>query len=218
MQLAGGFDPLPRDCSWLRPVLKEWPLLVNRYCRDVPSDCPFWHCERANLSLVAAAAWRSKEVVALEEFAQPKRFESNRRLGRADLWLRHPQAEWFVEAKWVAWNPRTTTVHHLKEELQSAVRDAEKVTPDTSTSARVGLLLWALQVNAPTKADVDLMLKRAVALARRSKPTFLAWCFPPSRRTLWKPECSRGNYWPGMIMLGQVQQARRTLAAKRRAG
>ncbi len=39
-------------------LLEEWSLLIERYCRISEGDAPYWYTERANIGLIAGAAWR----------------------------------------------------------------------------------------------------------------------------------------------------------------
>jgi len=81
-------------------LLEEWCLIHERYCRLVKCDSIYWNIERSNLAALAGAAWRSGWA-ALEEFSQYKRVKATRFDGRADLYLKSPDTEDYVESKMV---------------------------------------------------------------------------------------------------------------------
>ena len=78
-------------------LLEEWILLLKRYCRFMGDDAPYFYSERANIGVLAAAAWRAGWV-ALEEFGIRKHTKQK---GRADLWFWpiDQDKEEYIEAK-----------------------------------------------------------------------------------------------------------------------
>jgi hypothetical protein len=90
----------------LRPVLKAWVEAVLRYCRIQGfEDAPWYFNERANISLLAGAAWTLKNWAALEEFSTKKRGrqeDQKDRNGRCDLYLCSRNHHFAFEAK-LAW-------------------------------------------------------------------------------------------------------------------
>ena len=90
-------------------TLEEWHLAIERYCRITEgADNPYWYNERANIGILAGAAWRSGKI-ALEEFQMQKIvFTENGTLeespkkeksGRCDLWISDGNKSEFIEAK-----------------------------------------------------------------------------------------------------------------------
>ena len=74
--------------SSLQPVLEEALRLFTAYRRREAKDSAHWYNERATLSVLAAAAWKSGGI-ALEEYSLRKH---DGRAGRADLWVKMPNA------------------------------------------------------------------------------------------------------------------------------
>lgn len=92
----------------LRPLLEGWIKAVDDYCRAVRfCDNPWWFNERANLSVLAGAAWRLPGWLALEEFATIKRgvvpgktLETGKvSRGRCDLHVSNGLTQYGFEAK-----------------------------------------------------------------------------------------------------------------------
>ena len=106
----------------LTPLLNQWIKLIKEYCRAHEcEDNPWWYNERANISLLAGAAWRlKKEWLALEEYpADKRRTRSGKpkkmapvvpkkgiegenkpnRKGRVDLYVANGDEGYAIEAK-----------------------------------------------------------------------------------------------------------------------
>jgi len=103
---ARGVRTSRRLAHW-NELLEEWCLIHERYCRLVEGEAIYWNIERANLAALAAAAWRAGWA-ALEEFTQDKMKGRSKFSGRADLFLRSPDSQDYVESK-VAWPGRGGT-------------------------------------------------------------------------------------------------------------
>lgn len=54
---------------------------------DTAGDLGWFYNERANISFLAAAAWRERDWVAIEEYAVEKTHGREKRKGRADLYI-----------------------------------------------------------------------------------------------------------------------------------
>lgn len=105
----------------LRPLLVQWTQLIQEYCEaNHRTDNPWWYGERANLSVLAGAAWRlQKGWHALEEYPAEKRRTNGGKVivepvvpedgvektkkksprGRCDLYVSHRSTGFAIEAK-----------------------------------------------------------------------------------------------------------------------
>lgn len=100
----------------LRPVLHEWIEAIKAYCLvHDHQDNPWWHNERASISVLAGAAWKGDKRlglwVALEEFGASKRAvlkpeaeggvenDQQERIGRCDLYISNSVTSFAFEAK-----------------------------------------------------------------------------------------------------------------------
>lgn len=129
-----------RELRGINRLLKEWTNVVRSYCEfDQFDDNPWWYNERANLSLLAAAAWRLNGWQALEEFSTTKRgvvphakIDSRKNVnGRCDLYVSHASTSFAVEAKqaWQSLSGRART-DNITPTMGLARLDAGNLTSD----------------------------------------------------------------------------------------
>lgn len=141
-RIAGAFRKNPRcgavtsaPLGHWQALLEEWCKVHARYCELVADDAIYWHIERSNLAALAAAAWRI-DWAALEEFSHEKVRPNGRFSGRADLLIRSPMAEEYIEAK-LAWCRHATDerVAMAVSALEQACVDAAAVQLPAATAA-----------------------------------------------------------------------------------
>ncbi len=136
----------------LRPLLVQWTQLIQEYCEENHrTDNPWWYGERANLSLLAGAAWRLQNGWhALEEFPTTKRrtaggtkavepvvpeggIEKKKKSprGRCDLYVSHRSTGFAIEAK-QAWQNLSSATRRdrFSEAMTRARRDAGNLHSD----------------------------------------------------------------------------------------
>ena len=83
----------------LEPVLKRWTKSVQEYNRTVKDIC-WMYKERANVSILAGAAWQEKGWTAMEEYGTVKKKENgDRSNGRCDLYISNEELDFAIEAK-----------------------------------------------------------------------------------------------------------------------
>lgn len=130
----------------LRPLLKVWLELIREYCSaNRWTDNPWWYNERANIGLLAGAAWRAGNGWhSLEEFPTTKRFSASgtrKKInptvpkkgvekecparGRCDLYVSHSSNAFAIEAKqaWVNLAPQAKA-DRVAAALKRAMDDA----------------------------------------------------------------------------------------------
>ena len=113
-------------------LLEEWILSIERFSRITNGDVPYWYNERANIGVLAAAAWRCGRI-ALEEFQYEKidvssngetdETAQNHWNGRCDLWISNDRSAEIVEAKFKWLNMRSEKMTEFAAScLDAAVR------------------------------------------------------------------------------------------------
>lgn len=111
------------------PLLEEWLLCIERYCRVAAGeDAPFIYTERANIGVLAGAAWRCGRM-ALEEFQYEKGYRNKKKWnGRADLYLASDSTEEMIEAKfgWLSLSTTRRVQDRIKATLNLAINDAKE--------------------------------------------------------------------------------------------
>ena len=182
------------------PLLEEWMLCIERYCRVAAwEDAPFVYNERANIGILAGAAWKSGRT-ALEEFQYRKGHVNKKKWnGRADLYLTCDEHEDMIEAKfgWLSLNSAESTSARIDELLSGAIADARKTQgPDKDLLCHGVAFMPVWQKNGQ-KDDVDERIQQVVTGLLNSSAHAVAWCFPREYR---KVVNEKGNITPGVVM------------------
>ena len=191
----------------LRGLIREWVDLNTKIAKEwLPdNDVPWWDGERANISVLAGAAWRHSKVnSAVEEYCDHKRKRSRKtgklkhRNGRVDLYLKLNSQEFIAEAK-VCWSRATSRkanpVPEIRKYLRRACSDIKASKPNGQR--RLGLVFVVPLVKRKKLAKVDKRLERWVAKVRSIKCDASAWVFPSFAREIG----TRSTLYPGVAML-----------------
>lgn len=133
------------DLEPLRPVLQAWIDSVQQYNKLFKgNDLPYWYNERANVSVLAGAAWKAG-FVALEEYQtqktslpakEPMAVESETPEqpieGRNDLYIGDQMHEWVIEAKVAYPDLCNAAVRdpHLHQQMKAAIQCARQLNED----------------------------------------------------------------------------------------
>jgi hypothetical protein len=206
---ATGLKTAPRF-SMLRPALKEWAAIVNRYALR-HKEPPYFYSsyERVNCGLLAAAMWRTN-IVALHEIAvDRKRMKGD---GRADLKFWLGDKEYYIEAKmcWPTLAARSNADsigQDISHRLDQAVHDSRKyiLGPADRWIAtlfvvpHVPTVLWR-RPDLPSK-----VLREFVSGVKSEalKADFAAWALPHGSKR-WAG-CSYGDYhYPAVAVVGKL--------------
>ena len=181
-------------------LIEEWLLCIERYCRVAAGeDAPFIYTERANIGVLAGAAWRCGRM-ALEEFQYQKGYRNKEKWnGRADLYLASEHSEEMIEAKfgWLSLSTTDRVQSRVNAVLNLATTDAKNTKGShagTSCIAVAFLPAW-LPTKHPNKLEPKI--QSAIECLPGANSHAVAWCFPKEYRRV---ESSLGNYTPGVIM------------------
>jgi hypothetical protein len=186
-------------------LFEEWTLLVERYCRLVPGEAPYWHTERANVGLLAGAAWRCGWL-ALEEFHSTKGDKSETWRGRLDLALHTPTHGYAIEAKqgW-PYLGDASAESTVRATLHEAGAAARLVIPTrsvgTKSHAAVAVAFCAPYVNAARQVDVAPLAHQLLTALSTASFGAIVWCFPLRTRDL---RDVKRDIHPGVILVAQV--------------
>lgn len=184
---------------WI-PLFEEWFLGIERYCRLTDEDAPYWYNERANISLLAGAAWRCGWV-ALEEFSCEKKNRGQKKKpGRSDLWMMSDfDTEELVESKYRWMALRSPKFVELAEQtIDSACRDVKKV---RDTGWPTGVAFLCLHLPEKYESEIDTKIREAIRKAIEVPHDAIAWCFPRSTRKLTMDGGKR--LFPGIILIAR---------------
>lgn len=196
----------------LRPILKTWTELVLKYSNSFPQgDACYWFNERANISMLAAAAWKTRgDWLALEEFSTYKHGEDAAlKNGRCDLWISHPSNDmsFAIEAKqvWQRIGGRVDDEYkRVREGMTRALMDASKL---HKTEARTRVAGCFVVPSIPASQAKGEGFRRSLTkwlkdLQEEVPAHAIASVFPESSESL---EASNGRIYPGVCLLLKVR-------------
>ena len=185
---------------WI-PMCNTWAFNIERYTRlTYQGDSPYNNNERANIGLLAGAAWSCGNI-ALEEFQSLKGGEGNETNGRIDLWLcSENKKDEYIEAKFKRMSINGNYLKNIKATLEAAVNDA-KYTKRDDDEISIGVAFIVFYIKEHSVNDVLSSLDEAIFnINKNINADILSWCFP--ERDVEFVD-SDGYIYPGIIMLGK---------------
>lgn len=187
----------------LSDVLKRWIRMNREVAKDWQGhDAPWWYGERASLSILAGAVWRSGGV-AFEEYSEDKLHVPHHGAqkmpysGRCDLFFQLAGKEFVVEAK-QGWSGGTTD-HDLAPRIQQSLRAARKAASRLPPSGqkRLAIVFVVPWFKGRYKQDAEQMIRRWVTGICKIPRWSKAWVFPKTCRML---KSSSGRFFPGVAI------------------
>ena len=180
MEIIRGFATKKRLRHW-SSICEEWLLVNERYSRLTESGDEAFTCkERANIGLLAGAAWRCGRV-ALEEFQSTKLKNGVVKNGRVDLWLCNDGGkEEFIEAKfkWLSLNSKDI-IKVCAETLGNACDDAIATRCADENIVGVGVAFLAFYIKGTNEEVPIKEINKAIGVIKKSVSyDAIAWCFP----------------------------------------
>lgn len=212
-----GVEILNERLEPLRQVLAHWTDMVSEYSDSLDEDACYWYNERANVGVLASAAWRTTGWVALEEYQTVKRGRNeDSKNGRCDLFL-HQTAEgisFALEAK-QAWQNIGKHVTDRCNEVRAKFRGNGGAWSDsarldrTEASIRLAACFVVPRLPASQVEKVDdlaeLLDDWKTELRRTDSWGAFAWVFP-KRKTLMP--IAHERVFPGVCLV--IKQRHRT--------
>lgn len=204
--IASGYVCTSDHLKPIIPVLESWFTLVNKYSTALNQDACWWYNERASISVLSGAAWRTSDWIALEEFSTKKHGENGGvKHGRCDLYLSNKTVSFVIEAKQAWQNIGDRTASNTAEANRMfalAWEDAAKLSK-TEADHRLAACfivprLPEAQVNeenTPIEERLDDWLEN---IKTELKPDTIAWVFPEGTRNL---TSSNDRIFPGVCLV-----------------
>lgn len=184
-------------------VLEEWMLAIERYTRIMGGeDAPYYYNERANISVLAGAAWKAGWV-ALEEFQSEKGYRNRAKTnGRTDLYFANETSEELIEAKfqWICMGSGKLA-EMVKEQMNLAVSDAKKSRANSKDVRSIGVGFFPVYKKNTRIDNVDELIGQTILEFDKQDYHAIAWCFPKEMRD--HVAETSGNLLPGIVMLAQ---------------
>ena len=197
-----------RAFDLLSPVLGEWHTAITNFCTRI-SEPPYYYNERANISLLAAGAWKSG-CIALEEYGTNKRSisDNSSRNGRCDLWIRLQAGyEFQIEAK-QKWLHAGSTSPNIRKRIKEGMAEAnEEANRNTECSSRISCVFFPVSFSTKEFPDFitesDNHIKDVIKTASDNHDLveFWIWSFPKKIRTCCKHKEQVGDnrWYPGLL-------------------
>lgn len=177
-------------------LLKKWISLITNYCLVMKGDdAPYYYSERANIGVLAGAAWKTGWL-ALEEFSIKKRGQKR---GSSDLWI-YPtnlEREEYIEAK-QAWS-----INSADDKLSQAVKDVRKL-PKDKDYIRIGVAFVCHGIHEKFEPKIRQKIQQVIETAIGIECDAIAWSFPVSSRKLRGGSQFNHIIYPGVLLLVKV--------------
>lgn len=163
-----------RKLSWIKPILNRWIIIQREYLEEHDfEDSIFWYNERANISGLAGATWRSSGI-ALEEFSARKGDDKH---GRVDLYIAHGNNSILIEAKhdWLYLHENQgdkyqTVLDRSHKNAKKDIKKTMRMHPDD-----LGLALTFIVPYFKNGKDVDDQIEELKSYIQESNHDLYAW-------------------------------------------
>ncbi len=188
-----------RGLSHWAPLLEEWMLATERFCRvSKGADAPYAYTERAHVGLLAAAAWHCGWI-ALEEFQHEKGVKYRPKWGgRGDLYLVSNGRSELVEAKFRWLSFRANKFQELATQMLAEAVDDARHANGAKDFSGVGVAFLSFYAPPSSKKPIIEHINPCVEKLLAVKSDAVAWCFPRETRGM---ENDSGEILPGTAML-----------------
>jgi hypothetical protein len=192
-----GFRTASLSVKWTEKWRAEWNRMQLDYAQYMNgADALYWYGERANLTSLAGAAWRTGFHV-IEEFSAMRRRlpASEKHSGCVDLYVAHGTVGSIIEAKMCSLTPQTTDAQ-ISRAMDEALEDVRK---SSFGEQGIGAVIYVLRAR---QDDInDAMLLESLERIRTTRPSAVAWCFPALTRHLRSDRLGQKKLvWPGVVL------------------
>lgn len=187
----------------LEHVLESWILMIERYSNaHKGEDACYWYNERATLSVLAAAAWKTDGWVALEEFPTEKVCKKTKgaKNGRCDLYISSGSNSYACEAK-QAWHKFGDGPQAISCMLDAAWDDASELANDEAENRLAICFCIPSFPETPTYEEINEWLE----MCRKFNHVAFAYSFPSDSISL-KAQKGEERIFPGAAVIIQHRQ------------
>lgn len=194
--MSFGLEGEHERLDWLKPVLRRWGRLIDGYCAAHPRDVPYFYNERANVGVLAAAAWGGGGG-SLEEYPCKRDGNGEGVRGRTDLYIYDKDNSATIEAKQVWWTPRSRVAA-----ISAPLREAHAQAVTTrEADVRVAAVFATLMLPADADVSSERERIRAVGKMHEAGMHLIAWAFPSDKREYRSNNDSGVEcLWPGVVL------------------
>lgn len=168
---------LSSEFEFMRGLLERWCDYIKKYT-DVfdGDDLPYWYNERANVGVLASAAWAS-DFIALEEFQIEKKLKKKSRKGRCDLYVCSSNDEdAFIEAKVLFHSIQSDYQSKIDSKLAEALDDVAQVCNDSNRN--MGAVFVCPYCKHTESDNIDSEITKFISVIENIEAPIKAWVFP----------------------------------------
>ena len=195
-----------RKLKNLEVVLTKWRKIHSSFSKEFQYDSLHWYNERANISVLAGAAWKSGEF-CLEEYSITKINRKERWWGRADLWFTRGNNEYYIEAKQVIVSlskKARISIEKIEDALKSGRKDAARTRGKLGKWHSLGIVFVVPRLAVSESEDLDENLGIFMNEIETLKYDIMSYTFPSAYREL----NDSGYIYPGVVLIGKVPRRR----------
>lgn len=183
-------------------ICEEWGVLVSRYSRVMKEDSCYWYNEMADVSILAAAAWRAGWIAISEAQTLKTKHDNAEARGRSDLYIANDYAEEYIEAKKkiISFDNRIDPEELYNQTVERAVDDALATSGGSDVESTGVCFVTPFLSKRSSNRDTGMEnIGSTIEYFIRSKARFVSWCFPEETLRLTGDD---GRIWPGVILVG----------------
>ncbi len=183
--------------DYLKDTLGYWIENINRYVNFFDGDdLPYWFNERANVGVLAAAAWQAG-FVSLEEHQIDKvSSEGSSKKGRNDLYISSEEDDLYIEAKVIF--PDISDINKLEQsidlKMKHAIEATQELEGDIPKAALLFIAPYSQDKKKANKEEIDAFKN----LIKNHSSPVKAWSFPEQAQTSLSHD---DKYYPGVALI-----------------
>jgi len=182
----------------LKKVFESWHEILEIYIRTSGyEDCPWWYNERATLSSLSAAIWKSNGI-ALEEYCTEKGKKDDEYSGRCDMYFYKGSNGFACESKqvWCAIGRRAKIgLKKIESSINIACKDARNL--NKNEGRRLGICFAVPYLPPSDKPYIETRLGKWINQIQTLDYSSISWFFPSKTRYL---ENENGYFYPGVAV------------------
>jgi hypothetical protein len=210
--------PGNRYIKKFQPVIDSWFEALDLYCKRLYNeDNPWWYNERATVSTLAGAAWRTTGWGALEEFSTEKlRGKDKDRLvldhpsnGRCDLYIWNEKFLYVAEAKqclYIVHRNKLPKMGKIYKLINDATEDVNRLDEDVDYKIAISFVTPIMKL---VDTDADIIINDTMEewlsyvskdLTKHYKGIRMDWYIAENPRKM-QTGSGSGYVFPGVLLL-----------------
>ncbi len=185
--------------NYLEGILSNWIENTDKYVDYFGGDdLPYWFNERANVGVLAAAAWQAGFVSLEEHQIEKVSGVGEDKKGRNDLYISSKEEELYIEAKVIF--PNISNINRLEKSINTRLKKAIDDTKKLKGNIPKAALLFIAPYSRDKKGANQLQIDNFKNLIKGHSSPIKAWAFPEMAQT---SSSHDDKYYPGVALIMQ---------------